>query len=246
MYKNIFKGLFLKRINRFLALVEIDGKIENVHIKNTSRCDEIFIPGAICYLEKSSNPNRKTKYTLISAEKNGMIINLDSQIPNKIIYDAIVEGKILSNLNPVDVKREVSYKSSRFDIAFYSQSENKKYFLEVKGVSLEENGVSLEENGIAAFPGAPTTRGKKHLDELVDAVGEGYGAVVVFLIQLEMANLLVPNYNMDKDFSKALIRAKENNVLLKAYNSIVTKDSIKINKEVPISFEEKYRDNFRI
>lgn len=239
MYKNIFKGLFLKRINRFLALVEIDEKIENVHIKNTSRCDEIFIPGAICYLEKSSNPNRKTKYTLISAEKNGMIINLDSQIPNKIIYDAIVEGKILSNLNPVDVKREVSYKSSRFDIAFYSQSENKKYFLEVKGVS-------LEENGIAAFPGAPTTRGKKHLDELVDAVGEGYGAIVVFLIQLEMANLLVPNYNMDKDFSKALIRAKENNVLLKAYNSIVTKDSIKINKEVPINFEEKYRDNFRI
>lgn len=239
MYKNIYKGHFLKRINRFLALVEIDGKIENVHIKNTSRCGEIFIPGAICYLEKSSNPNRKTKYTLISAEKNGMIINLDSQIPNKIIYDAIVEGKILSNLSPVDVKREVCYKSSRFDIAFYSQSEKKKYFLEVKGVS-------LEENGIASFPGAPTTRGKKHLDELVDAVGEGYGAVVVFLIQLEMANLLVPNYNMDKDFSKALIRAKENNVLLKAYNSIVTKDSIKINKEVPISFEEKYRDNFRI
>lgn len=239
MYKNIYKGHFLKRINRFLALVEIDGKIENVHIKNTSRCGEIFIPGAICYLEKSSNPNRKTKYTLISAEKNGMIINLDSQIPNKIIYDAIVEGKILSNLNPVDVKREVSYKSSRFDIAFYSQSENKKYFLEVKGVS-------LEENGIASFPGAPTTRGKKHLDELVDAVGEGYGAVVIFLIQLEMANLLIPNYNMDKDFSNALIRAKENNVLLKAYNSIVTKDSIKINKEVPINFEEKYRDNFRI
>ena len=239
MYKNIYKGHFLKRINRFLALVEIDWKIENVHIKNTSRCGEIFIPGAICYLEKSSNPNRKTKYTLISAEKNGMIINLDSQIPNKIIYDAIVEGKILSNLNPVDVKREVSYKSSRFDIDFYSQSENKKYFLEVKGVS-------LEENGIASFPGAPTTRGKKHLDELVDAVGEGYGAVVIFLIQLEMANLLIPNYNMDKDFSNALIRAKENNVLLKAYNSIVTKDSIKINKEVPINFEEKYRDNFRI
>ena len=239
MYKDIFKGHFLKRINRFLALVEIDEKIENVHIKNTSRCGEIFIPGAICYLEKSSNPNRKTKYTLISAEKNGMIINLDSQIPNKIIYDAIVEGKILSNLSPVDVKREVCYKSSRFDIAFYSQSENKKYFLEVKGVS-------LEENGIAAFPGAPTTRGKKHLDELVDAVSEGYGAVVVFLIQLETASLLVPNYNMDKDFSKALIRAKENKVLLKAYNSIVTKDSIKINKEVPISFEEKYRDNFRI
>lgn len=239
MYKNIFKGHFVKRINRFLALVDIDGKLESVHIKNTSRCDEIFIPGAICYLEKSSNPNRKTKYTLISAEKNGILINLDSQIPNKIIFDAIVEGKILSSLKPADMKREVTYKSSRFDISFYSQSEDKKYFLEVKGVS-------LEENGIAAFPGAPTTRGKKHLDELVDAVSEGYGAIIVFLIQLENANLLVPNYNMDKDFSMALIRAKENNVLLKAYNSIVTKDSIKINKEVLISFEEKYRDNFRI
>lgn len=239
MYKDIFKGTFVKRINRFLALVNIDGKIENVHIKNTSRCGEIFIPGAICYLEKTSNPNRKTKYTLISADKNGILINLDSQIPNKIIFDAIDEGKILSSLEPVDLKREVCYKSSRFDMAFYSQSEDKKYFLEVKGVS-------LEENGIAAFPGAPTTRGKKHLDELVDAVSEGYGAVVVFLIQLEKANLLVPNYNMDKDFTEALIRAKENNVLLKAYNSIVTEDSIKINKEVPISFEKKYRDNFRI
>ncbi|MEJ8751352.1 DNA/RNA nuclease SfsA [Lagierella sp. ICN-221743] len=239
MYKNIFKGHFVKRLNRLLALVDINGKIESVHIKNTSRCGEIFIPGAICYLEKSSNPNRKTKYTLISAEKNGILINLDSQIPNKIIFDAIVEGKILSSLKPADIKREVNYKSSRFDISFYSQSEDKKYFLEVKGVS-------LEENGIAAFPGAPTTRGKKHLDELVDAVSEGYGAIFVFLIQLENANLLVPNYNMDKDFSMALIRAKENNVLLKAYNSIVTKDSIKINKEVPISFEEKYRDNLRI
>ena len=193
MYKNIFKGHFVKRINRFLALVDIDGKLESVHIKNTSRCDEIFIPGAICYLEKSLNPNRKTKYTLISAEKNGILINLDSQIPNKIIFDAIVEGKILSSLKPADMKREVTYKSSRFDISFYSQSEDKKYFLEVKGVS-------LEENGIAAFPGAPTTRGKKHLDELVDAVSEGYGAIIVFLIQLENANLLVPNYNMDKAF----------------------------------------------
>lgn len=239
MYKNIVKGLFVKRINRFLALVDIDGKIENVHIKNTSRCSEIFIPDTICYLEKNSNPNRKTKYTLISAEKNGILINLDSQIPNKIIFDAIVEGKILSSLKPIDVKREVTYGSSRFDISFYSQGENRKYFLEVKGVS-------LEENGIAAFPGAPTTRGKKHLDELVEATREGYGAIVVFLIQLENANLLIPNYNMDRDFAKALIRAKDNNVLIKAFNSVVTKNSININKEVPISFEEKYRDNFRI
>ena len=239
MYTNIFKGIFIKRYNRFLALVYVNNRLEKVHIKNTSRCSEIFLPGILCYLEKSLNPNRKTKYSLISAEKNGILINLDSQIPNEIIYNAIGEGKILSNLKPTDIKREVKYKSSRFDISFFSENENKEYFLEVKGVS-------LEKNKITAFPGAPTSRGKKHMDELVEAVKEGYGAIVVFLIQMENVDLLIPNYNMDKAFTNALINAKKNNVLIMAYDSIVTKDNIELNKEVPVSFEEKYRNYFWI
>lgn len=132
MYTNIFKGIFIKRYNRFLALVYVNNRLETVHIKNTSRCSEIFLPGTLCYLEKSLNPNRKTKYSLISAEKNGMLINLDSQIPNEIIYNAIVEGKILSNLKPADIKREVKYKSSRFDISFFPKMKTKNTFLKLK------------------------------------------------------------------------------------------------------------------
>ncbi|MDO5018252.1 MAG: DNA/RNA nuclease SfsA [Lagierella massiliensis] len=239
MYQNIYKGIFVRRLNRFLALIFVENKLNLVHIKNTSRCKEIFQPGVLCYVQKTNNPNRKTKYTLISALKFNKLINLDSVITNDLVYKGLVEKYILSELNPINIKREVKYLTSRFDISFYSQKYKKDYFLEVKGVS-------LESNGIAAFPGAPTKRGTKHLEELIQAVKDGYGAIIIFVIQLKEVSLLVPHFKMDPLFSNLLIKAYEHGVMVKAYNSIVTRNNIELYKEIEVSFDEKYSNNFRI
>lgn len=157
-YNNIYEGIFLERPNRFIANVLIDGKKEKVHVKNTGRCKEILIKGTKVYLEKSNNPNRKTKYSLISAYKGNQLINIDSQVPNKVVFDAVQSNKI-EGLNNIKVlKREVTFGNSRFDL--YFEKDNEKGFIEVKGVTLEDNGLSL-------FPDAPTERGTKHIKEMI-------------------------------------------------------------------------------
>ncbi|QQK07814.1 DNA/RNA nuclease SfsA [Miniphocaeibacter halophilus] len=227
MYNEIIEGIFIKRVNRFIAEVLIDNKIEKVHVKNTGRCRELFIEGKKCYLEKSNNSNRKTKYSLISIYKNDLLINIDSQIPNKVVYDSIVDKKILSELNPTNVVREKQYKNSRFDIKFHSESLKKDFYLEVKGVTLENKGVAM-------FPDAPTERGSKHILELIDARKNGYGAIIVFLIQFSNAKLFKPNSPMDPNFSNNLENASKSNVRILAYDSIVTRDNIRINKEIKV------------
>ena len=227
MYQEIIEGIFIKRINRFIAKVNINSNIEEVHVKNTGRCKELFIEGRKCYLEKSNNPNRKTKYSLISIYKDDLLINIDSQIPNKVVYDGIINNKILTNLEPKNVQREKQYGNSRFDIKFFSEKYNKEYFLEVKGVT-------LENDSIAMFPDAPTTRGSKHILELVNAKENNYGAIIFFLVQFKGASVFKPNIITDPDFSNNLKFAKDNNVEIMCYDSIITKDSININKKVKV------------
>lgn len=227
MYQEIIEGIFIKRINRFIAQVIVNSNIEEVHVKNTGRCKELFIEGRKCYLEKSNNPNRKTKYSLISIYKDDLLINIDSQIPNKVVYDGIINNKILSHLEPKNVQREKQYGNSRFDIKFFSEKYNKEFFLEVKGVT-------LENDSIAMFPDAPTTRGSKHILELVNAKENNYGAIIFFLIQFKGASVFKPNIITDPEFSNNLKLAKENNVEIMCYDSIITKDSININKKVRV------------
>ncbi len=239
MYTNIYKGIFIKRLNRFLALVHVNNALELIHVKNTGRCLEILQPGVLCYLEKSNNPNRKTKYSLISVEKNDALINIDSQITNEIIYNSIKSKELLAYLKPKNLKREVVYGSSRFDISFFSQSQEKQYYLEVKGVT-------LEENGIAKFPDAPTTRGTKHLKELIDAKTKGYGAIILFLVQMENVDYFTPNYIRDSKFCKALKEAKKDGVIVLAYNTKISSTNIEFYKEIPVIFNEEYSHNIRI
>ena len=149
-YKNIVKGKFLERPNRFISYCEIDNNIEKVHVKNTGKCKELLIPNCVVYLEESDNPNRKTKYSLISVQKNDRLINMDSQVPNKVVYEGLINNKIvLPGLDEeiIHIKPEKTYENSRFDI--YLETENKKVFIEVKGVTLEENDIVM-------FPDAKT------------------------------------------------------------------------------------------
>ncbi len=224
-YNNIYEAKFISRPNRFIANVEINNDIEKIHVKNTGRCKEILIEGTKVYIEKSNNPDRKTKYSLISAYKDDVLINIDSQVPNKVVYDAIIENKIDELKNISILKREKTYGNSRFDL--YYENGKDKGFIEVKGVTLELDGISM-------FPDAPTKRGAKHIYELVDSLKYGYKSYIFFLIQIDNINIFTPNRVTDPDFSDALVYAQGKGVEILAYNSIVTRDSIEIGNKVEI------------
>lgn len=229
-YKKILKGIFLERPNRFIAKVLIDDKEETVHVKNTGRCKELLLPGAKVILEDcSDNPNRKTKYSLISVWKGNMLVNMDSQVPNAVVYQALKENKINEIKDLTKVKREVTFGNSRFDI--YFESEGQKGFIEVKGVT-------LEEQGLAMFPDAPTERGTKHILEMIHAVKEGYRGIIFFLIQMEGPNLFRPHWQMDSKFSEAIKLANENGVEILIYDSIVKNNSIDIGKSIELDLDQ--------
>ena len=223
-YKNIVKGKFLERPNRFNARVEIDGVTETVHVKNTGRCKELLVRGSTVYLEKSDNPLRKTRYDLISVVKNGnLLINMDSQVPNDCVEEWIKSSGIVST--NATVCREVKYKNSRFD--FYIEDGERKIFLEVKGCTLEENGTAL-------FPDAPTERGVKHINELIDCISEGYEAYILMVIQMKSVKVFKPNDRTHKEFGDALRQAQNSGVKILAYDCTVTSESIEIDKEIKV------------
>lgn len=225
-YEKIVEAIFLKRPNRFIAHVLIDGVEEIVHVRNTGRCKELLIANARVLLEDCShNLNRKTKYSLIAVWKGNMLVNIDSQIPNAAVFNALNENRIAGLENLDHIKREVTFGKSRFDIYFESKAE--KGFIEVKGVT-------LEENHIAMFPDAPTERGAKHVLEMIQAVKEGYKGIILFLLQMKGPNLFLPNSVMDKKFSDALKLAHKNGVEILVYDSIIKENSITLDKPVPV------------
>ena len=221
-YNEMVKGKFLARPNRFIAHIEIDGKTEICHVKNTGRCKELLPPGVTVWCERSRNPARKTAFDLICVQKGSRLINMDSQAPNAAVKEWLLGGGLgnIENLKP-----ESTFGNSRFDFSFVK--DGKPCLLEVKGVTLENDGV-------CAFPDAPTTRGAKHLQELTELVKEGYSTYVLFVIQMEDVKHLHPNDATDPDFGKALRQAAQAGVQILAMDCKVTPDTIKINKPVEI------------
>ena len=222
-YNNIYEGKFIERPNRFIAKVEIKGKIETVHVKNTGRCQEILRPGVLCYLEKSDNPTRKTQYDLITVEKNNKLINIDSQVVNKVFGEYLESGKLFSNITLI--KPETTFGKSRFD--FYVERGKKKIFIEVKGVT-------LENDNIVSFPDAPTLRGTKHLNELIKAHKEGYETYVAFVVQMNNVKYFRPHDETDPLFGATLREAKKAGVKILCLDCVVTKDEIYIEKKVKV------------
>ena len=223
-YERITQGSFLERPNRFLAYAELAGKKEVIHVKNTGRCAELLKPGAVIYVQESQNPKRKTKWDLIAVEKGDRIINMDSQIPNRVVQEWIEEGNLFENVRLV--KPETTYCNSRFDL-YVETGDKRKIFIEVKGVTLEENGV-------VRFPDAPSERAVKHLEELGYAVKEGYEAYVFFVIQMKGVRYFTPNRDTHPAFCDALKRAQAAGVHVLAYDCEVSADSIEVNEEVPV------------
>ena len=211
-YRNTIEGIFIDRPNRFIAHAEVNGKLELVHVKNTGRCRELLIPGVKVVLEKNNSSTRKTEYDLIMVyKKNIGWINIDSQAPNKIVYEWLL------NKNYQLIRPEYVYENSRFD--FYMEKGKKRFLMEVKGCTLEMDGVGY-------FPDAPTERGVKHLRELSRARQEGYDCSVVFVIQMNGIKEVRANASMDPQFAKALEYASESGVKVIFLPCFVTKDSV--------------------
>lgn len=224
-YKNITEGTFLSRPNRFIARVDIDGRVHTVHVKNTGRCKEILKEGARVFLTKSDNPLRKTEYDLVAAEKeteNGtLLINIDSQIPNAAAEEFLHSSSLFSP--DALIRREVTYGNSRFDL--FIEDKGEKIFMEVKGVTLEKDGAAL-------FPDAPTVRGIKHINELIRAKEEGFGAYILFIIQMKGVHCFSPNKEMHPEFAAALKNALKAGVNILAFDCEITKDSVTVKDPV--------------
>lgn len=215
-YKNVIHGKFHSRPNRFIANVYIDGNLETVHVKNTGRCKELLLPGSEVILEVSDNPNRKTKYDLISVYKVGIgWINIDSQAPNKVAYEWLKEQGYSV------IKQEYKYGKSRID--FYMEKGEEKYLMEVKGCTLEIDKIGY-------FPDAPTERGVKHLRELTAATKDGYRCIVAFVIQLEGVDEVRANVATHKEFGVALEEAKDAGVQIIYLGCKVGENSLVINR----------------
>ena len=223
LYKNTVEGRFVSRPNRFIAHVDINGKVEVCHVKNTGRCRELLTEGARVILEPSDSPTRKTGYDLVAVYKNGNLINIDSQAPNKAVLEWLREGGLFGE--PSLIKPEATYGSSRFD--FYVETEGRRIFAEVKGVTLEVDGVLM-------FPDAPTERGVKHIKELCRAVEEGYEAYVIFVIQTERCKYFTPNRETHPRFADALREAEAKGVHILALTCKVTPDSMVIDTSVSV------------
>ena len=222
----IRKAIFLRRPNRFQAYVILDDEELLVHVPNTGRCREILKEGCTVLLRKGTTPNRKTPYDLIAAYKGEVLINIDSQIPNKVVEEALKNKKIEKLVGFNNISREKTFGNSRFDFKLEDEEGN-IYFLEVKGVTLENNGETL-------FPDAPTERGKKHILELVEVKKASMGAGILFLIQTEDVFKFSPNYETDPKFGEALKLAKEHGVDIFAYNCKVTEEEIELLNPVEI------------
>lgn len=223
---NIRLAKFIKRPNRFQAYVELDGEELMVHVPNTGRNREILVPGYTVILREENNPQRKTKYDLIAGYKGERLINIDSQIPNKVVDEALKNGKIDKLKKYNNITREKTFGNSRFDFKL-SDDKGSEYYLEIKGVTYEDNGKT-------AFPDAPTERGRKHLLELVEVLESGRGAGVLFLIQMENVDYFTPHDEMDKLFGEALRYAYHSGVDVFAYDCSLGENFITLNKSVEV------------
>ena len=250
-YQNVVEGKFLDRPNRFIAHVEIEGKVETVHVKNTGRCKELLLPGVKVYLEKSGNPNRKTAFDLVAVEKAGLgLVNIDSQAPNQVV------AEWLSRFSFQKLKPEYVFRDSRVDFymeramelpeAFWEYGEREERngkeqraenirmqsqeLLNVSGnirkYLLEVKGCTLERDGIGYFPDAPTERGVKHLRELTKALKEGYIAILVFVIAMPKVSMVYPNAETHKAFGDALEEARQAGVKILYLPCTVTKEGM--------------------
>lgn len=223
---NKVKAVFVERLNRFEALAEYGGETVLCHVANTGRIKELLVPGRDVVLREAANPNRKTKWDLlISHTADGVPVFLESVMANRLIYKALKEKKLKEFEGWSEIRREVSYGNSRFDVMLTEGL--RKCYIEIKSATLVKDGV-------AKFPDAPTERGTKHVVQLMKARAEGFDASVVIVAQREDAKRFVPNGETDPEFAEAIALAAAAGVKIFAYRCKVTSDSITMLERIAV------------
>ena len=222
-YRQVEPAVFIDRPNRFIAHCRMAGAQVTAHVKNTGRCRELLSPGAEVYLTRDDSPRRKTAYDLVTVRKGDVLVNLDSQAPNRVFYQWALDGGFLPALR--ELTPEQRYGDSRFDFAYRAGAS--RGFVEVKGVTLEEDGV-------AYFPDAPTLRGVRHVEELCRAAAAGYETWLCFVIPLPGVRGLRPNDRTHPAFGDALRRAQPLGVHLLALGCEVEVDGFSITHRLPV------------
>ena len=227
IYGNIAEAVFIERLNRFVALIEIWGAEEKCHVRNTGRLKELLVPGARVWVQRSFDPERKTKYDLITVQNGERLVNVDSGAPNKVFAELALEGGFLPDISIL--RAEQTYGDSRFD--FYAEHSGRRAFIEIKGVTLLDGEA-------ARFPDAPTLRGIKHLEGLGDCVGEGFEAYIVFIVAMKGAKYFAPDEKTHPEFAGALRRAAERGVVVRAFDCDVSENAIFASKELEVRIQE--------
>lgn len=230
-YSKIVPGIFHSRPNRFVAMVEPQGEpLQAVHVKNTGRCKELLQPGGRVYLEEGQNPNRKTRYSLVAVEKGDLLINMDSQAPNKAAGEWLSTHPLEESVKlPVNIKSEYTFGKSRLDFCL-EYADGSRTLVEVKGVT-------LEQDGILYFPDAPTQRGIKHLQELTGALDANTGACILFVAQMKGPGLLRPNRETHPAFADALAQAAKAGVQVLCFDCLVTPETMELDAPVRVELE---------
>ena len=245
-YANVHEGAFIRRLNRFVAEVEIGGRTERVHVKNTGRCAELLVPGYRVYLVRSMNPDRKTAFDLVAVEKRTpegpRLINMDSMAPNRAAQEWLSAG----GLGPLeDLRAEVTVGDSRFD--FVAKEINRtgdatRQQMEAgaagRPVAIEVKGCTLEEGGVARFPDAPTLRGLKHVRGLTRLAGEGWRCALLVVIQMKGVRLFRPNWRTQPEFGQALLEARQAGVQIVALDCRVVPGAVEIDGPVEVALED--------
>ena len=217
----LVNGIFLSRPNRFIAKVMINQEEVAAHVPNTGRMSELLVPGARAVLAWNPAPHRKTDYTLVLVEKDARWVSVNSLLANQVAYEFLKAQADVSEL-----KQEVTYGNSRFDLACY-RSERYTYY-EVKSANLVVNQIAL-------FPDAPTVRGAKHLAELIKAQQEGFRTGVIFVVQRSDAKSFQPNYKMDPKFSRLLGQCHSLGIEIRALSCDIDGVNIEIIRELPVT-----------
>lgn len=251
LYYDSHIGTFISRPNRFIAHIDLDGEEIVSHVPNTGRLRELLIPGATVMLSYHPSESRKTKYELRMVKKGDYWISIDSQLPNALAQEAILNETIKELTGYSQIKREAKYQNSRFDLRLSKEGPCSDNELSTYDISrdddsseasldnkhicfVEVKGVTLEREGWSYFPDAPTERGRKHIDELIDAVKEGYRAVLLFVVQLEYAAGFSPNKATDPAFDNKVEEAIKAGVEVLAYRSIITPNEVRIIEKIPV------------
>ncbi len=222
---DLVEGRFKVRLNRFLALVEVNGREAGVHVANSGRMRELLVPGYRVLLKPRPGPHRKTGFDLALVDLGNTLASADARLPNTLVEEALAQGRLDQFAGYPDVRREVTFGDSRLD--FMLESPTGRCYLETKSVTLVVDGVGM-------FPDAPTLRGAKHMHSLAKAVEAGHRAAAIFIVQRDDCEAVAPHDEADPVFGAALRESVAAGVEVYAYNCTVTEQSITLNRRLPI------------